>query len=78
MSELQKTLDRHSFQYFVLIQYMQDKIASDLFKEYFEKNDLPVLIYHQLSKAFLEGYKHGANMAKAKKAVKKPAKKGKK
>ena len=52
--------------------------AYEKFKIYFEKNNLPVLIFHQLSMAFIEGYNQGVNMAKAKKAVKKPAKKGKK
>ena len=80
MSDLQRKLDQQQFNYFVIVRYMEDREAYEKLKEYFEKNNLPVLIFNQLSKAFIEGYNQGVNMAKAKKAkaVKKPAKKIKK
>jgi hypothetical protein len=58
---------------------MEDNEAYERFKEYFEKNNLPVLIFNPLSKAFVEGFNQGKNMPKKMKAkkpaVKKPSKK---
>lgn len=79
MSDLQKEIDRQYFNYWIIIKFMEEKEAYEKFKEYFEKNNLPVLIFNQLSKAFIEGYNQGVNMAKAKaKKPAKPVKKGKK